>query len=246
MTYRDLVCGMEVADTTPYRIEHNAERYYFCSPACREKFLRHPEHYLDSEHSTICNDGSCDIPKPRGHADNVEYTCPMHPEVVQDHPGSCPKCGMALEPKTVQADEETGELDDMTRRLWGSALLTLPLFLIAMGSQMWPGLFEGMIGAKSRQWVELLLATPVVWWGGWPFFVRGWHSLRSRNLNMFTLIAIGVGVSWSYSLAAVALPGLFPANLYNGEGVIPVYFEASAVITCPTSTRTVMTAEASK
>ena len=232
MKHQDIVCGMDVADTTPYQGDYKARHYYFCSESCRRKFFEAPEHYLEEETPpAVCEDGTCRLPEPPQYGGNVEYTCPMHPEVVQDHPGSCPKCGMALEPKTVQAQEDTSELDDMKRRFWFSTLLAVPLFLMAMGAQMWPGVFEGIIAAKARQWLELLLATPVVWWGGWLFFVRGWHSLQSRNLNMFTLIAIGVGISWSYSLVAVVLPGIFPAAILNSEGVVPVYFEAAAMIT---------------
>ncbi len=161
----------------------------------------------------------------------TEYTCPMHPEVVQDHPGSCPKCGMALEPRSVGGDEENAELKDMSRRLWLSSLLALPIFLSAMGAEFWPDLFAQFVQAKTRQWVELILSTPVVWWGGWPFFVRGWKSIVTRNLNMFTLIALGVSVAWIYSFIAMMMPGIFPSTLFSEMGVIPVYFEAAAVIT---------------
>jgi len=172
--------------------------------------------------------------EPRGVplvATKTEYTCPMHPEVVQDHPGSCPKCGMALEAMTVEAEEDTSELDDMSRRFWISTLLAIPVFISAMGSEFWPEAAAEIINPKTRQWLELILATPVVWWGGWVFFVRGWQSVVTRNLNMFTLIAIGVGVAWTYSVVAVLLPGIFPPAVFNDMGVVPVYFEATAVIT---------------
>jgi Cu+-exporting ATPase len=117
-----------------------------------------------------------------------EYVCPMHPEVVQDHPGSCPKCGMALEPRTVAAQEDDSELKDMTRRFWGSALLAIPVFISAMGAEIWPQIVDGVIAPHTRQWFEMMLATPVVFWGGWIFFTRGWQSIITRNLNMFTLI----------------------------------------------------------
>ena len=164
-------------------------------------------------------------------ATKTEYTCPMHPEIVQDHPGSCPKCGMALEPRTVEREEDTSELDDMTRRFRVSAALALPVFMTAMAAEFWPDAMADVIHPHYRQWFELVLATPVVLWGGWPFFVRGWQSVRTWNLNMFTLIGLGVGVAWSYSIIGVLLPGIFPLSVQNEMGVIPVYFEAAAVIT---------------
>jgi len=164
-------------------------------------------------------------------ATKTEYTCPMHPEIVQDHPGSCPKCGMALEAVTVEAEEDTSELDDMTRRLWVSALLAIPVFFSAMGAEFWPEAINNLISPVTRQWAELILSTPVVWWGGWIFFQRGWQSIVTRNLNMFTLIAIGVGIAWSYSLIAVLMPSIFPPAVFSDAGVVPVYFEAAAVIT---------------
>ncbi len=161
----------------------------------------------------------------------TEYTCPMHPEVVQDHPGSCPKCGMALESRTVEAVEDTSELDDMTRRFWVSSLLAIPVFFSAMAAEFWPDAINSLISPVLRQWVELILSAPVVWWGGWVFFQRGWQSIVTRHLNMFTLIAIGVGIAWIYSLVAVLMPGLFPPAVFSEAGVVPVYFEAAAVIT---------------
>ncbi len=164
-------------------------------------------------------------------ATTTEYTCPMHPEIVQDHPGNCPKCGMALEPRTVAAAEDNSELDDMTRRFWVSALLAIPVFFSAMAAEFWPEAINGLIEPTTRQWAELVLSAPVVWWGGWIFFQRGWRSIVTRNLNMFTLIAIGVGIAWIYSLIAVLVPGIFPPAVFNEAGVVPVYFEAAAVIT---------------
>jgi Cu+-exporting ATPase len=161
----------------------------------------------------------------------TEYTCPMHPEIVQDHPGSCPKCGMALEPRSVDATEDTTELDDMTRRFWFSAILAIPIFFSAMGAELWPEMINSWISPITRQWGELILSAPVVIWGGRVFFERGWQSIVSRNLNMFTLIAIGVGIAWIYSFIAVVMPGIFPAAVVTEAGVVPVYFEAAAVIT---------------
>ncbi|NOZ09645.1 MAG: cadmium-translocating P-type ATPase [Gammaproteobacteria bacterium] len=161
----------------------------------------------------------------------TEYTCPMHPEVVQDHPGACPKCGMALESRTVEAEEDTSELDYMSRRLWVSAILAIPVFFSAMVAEFWPEAIAEIIKPHTRQWFELVLATPVVIWGGWIFYVRCWQSLVTRNLNMFTLIGIGVGIAWVYSVIGTVFPDIFPASVKNDMGVIPVYFEAAAVIT---------------
>ncbi|WP_457671419.1 copper-transporting P-type ATPase, partial [Thiolapillus sp.] len=159
------------------------------------------------------------------------YTCPMHPEVIQDHPGNCPKCGMALEPQTVAAEEDDAELRDMSRRFWVSALLAFPVFLLAMAADLAPGLLPAGMSMSTVQWIEFLLATPVVLWGGWPFFVRGWQSVRTWNLNMFTLIGLGVGMAWSYSVIALLFPEIFPFNMRREGGTVPVYFEAAAVIT---------------
>ncbi len=159
------------------------------------------------------------------------YTCPMHPEIVRDKPGNCPICGMALEPRTVTAEEqENPELRDMTRRFWVSTVLTLPLFLIAMAPHLGWNPFERAVSPRTLGWIELLLATPVVLWGGWPFFVRGWYSLVHRSLNMFTLIALGVGVAYVYSVVARVAPGLFPPSFRDEHGEVGVYFEAAAVI----------------
>lgn len=208
----DPVCGMEVPDGKSVHTEHSGEIYYFCSDTCLQKFKASPEKYIQTISSTI-------------------YTCPMHPEIVQDNPGSCPKCGMTLEPRTVEAEEDTSELDDMTRRFWVSTLLAIPVFFSAMAAEFWPDGMAEFINPKTRQWIEMALSAPVVWWGGWIFFVRGWRSIVTRNLNMFTLIALGVCVAWSYSFIGVVLPGIFPAAMFNQMKVIPVYFEAASVIT---------------
>ncbi len=161
----------------------------------------------------------------------TEYICPMHPEIVQDHPGHCPKCGMGLEPVVVQAEEKNPELIDMSRRFWVCTALALPLFLLAMIADMMPGWLPDGLSMNTVQWVEFMLATPVVVWGGWPFFVRGWESIKTRNLNMFTLIALGVAVAWIYSVAALLLPQVFPPIMQTEEGLVQVYFESAAVIT---------------
>ena len=161
----------------------------------------------------------------------TEYTCPMHPEIIQDHPGSCPKCGMALEPKTVTAEEKNEELIDMTRRFWVSSILAIPVFVLAMIADLAPTLLPAGLSMQAVQWIEFVLATPVVIWGGWPFYVRGVQSVITWNLNMFTLIGLGVSVAWTYSTVALLFPGLFPEIMQMAGGLVDVYFEAAAVIT---------------
>lgn len=159
------------------------------------------------------------------------YTCPMHPEIVQDGPGNCPKCGMSLEPVSVAIDEKDTELEDMSRRFWISAALAFPVFVLAMIADLAPALLPHALSMSTVQWIEFVLATPVVIWGGWPFFVRGWQSIITWNLNMFTLISLGVAVAWTYSTVALLFPGLFPAIMQMPGGLVDVYFEAAAVIT---------------
>lgn len=162
---------------------------------------------------------------------STEYTCPMHPEIIQDHPGSCPKCGMALEPMIAKVEEETDELDYMSRRFWISLALSIPVFIVSMTSDLAPELLPSTISMLSIQWFLFLLATPVVLWGGWPFFLRGYNSIRTWNLNMFTLIAIGVSAAYIYSLFALFLPSIFPPLMQTEDGLVHLYFEAAAVIT---------------
>ena len=161
----------------------------------------------------------------------TDYVCPMHPEVVQDHPGACPKCGMALEPRVATTDEDNAELKDMALRFWISAIFAIPVFISAMGAEFWPQTVDALIPPNIRQWFEMILATPVVLWGGWFFFVRGWQSILTRNLNMFTLIGLGITVAWGYSVIATLMPGIFPISVRLESGRVPVYFEAAAVIT---------------
>jgi len=165
-------------------------------------------------------------------ATRVEYVCPMHPEIVRPEPGSCPICGMALEPRTVTLEDTPNpELVDMTRRFWISSGLSLPLFILAM-SDMLPGQpLQQLVSPRLLAWIQFVLATPVVLWSGWPFFERAWHSIVNRSLNMFTLIAIGVGAAYVYSVVATLFPGIFPASFYGHSGTVAVYFEAAAIIT---------------
>jgi Cu+-exporting ATPase len=215
----DPVCGMTVdPHATAHRYAVAGRTYYFCSAGCRGKFAAAPQRYLDAK--------TAPAPVPAG----TIYTCPMHPEVRQAGPGSCPICGMGLEPLLVAADAGPNpELVDMTRRLWIALALTAPVFALEMGGHVVD--LHGLIGQKPANWIQFALASPVVLWAGWPFFVRGWRSVATRNLNMFTLIALGTGVAWVYSVVATLAPGLFPPAFRGHDGAVAVYFEAAAVIT---------------
>ncbi len=237
---KDPVCGMNVSLDSKYSYRYKNEDYRFCSEHCLVKFKAHPEDYLKKEGSDtlkepICtNENLCSINTTSyvKEENSTKYTCPMHTEIVQDHPGSCPKCGMALEPVVAKAAEEKNEeLTDMSRRFWVSTALSVPVFALAMIADLLPALLPSALSMKMIQWIEFLLATPVVFWGGWPFFVRGYKSLQTMNLNMFTLIAIGVFVAWAYSVVAMFMPHIFPPMMRMSEGLVHVYFEAAAVIT---------------
>jgi P-type Cu+ transporter len=214
----DPVCGMTVdPHTAKHRADYRGHTYYFCSAGCREKFVADPQKYLGARQAETVPEGTI-------------YTCPMHPQIRQVGPGSCPICGMALEPEI--AGTEVGpnpELVDMTRRFWIGLVLSLPVVALEMGGHLTN--LHMLLGKNLSNWIQFVLATPVVLWAGWPFFVRGWQSLVTRNLNMFTLIAMGTGVAWLYSVVAVLMPNLFPAAFRDTEGAVAVYFEAAAVIT---------------
>ncbi len=216
----DPVCGMRVDPlTTKHLLNHKGQDHFFCSAGCRTKFAADPEKYLAPKSSVP------DDKLPEG----TIYTCPMHPEVRQAGPGSCPICGMALEPETVSLDDKPDpELIDMTRRFWIALPLTLPVFVIDMVAHL-GGLH--LMDQQASNWLSFVLATPVVLWAGWPFFVRGWQSVRTRNLNMFTLIAMGTGVAYVYSVVATLAPQVFPQAFRDHHGAVAVYFEAAAVIT---------------
>jgi Cu+-exporting ATPase len=269
-TLIDPVCGMSVSPDTELRHEYEGEVYRFCSEHCLNKFKAAPGHFLSHEHAThehathqdhsvrhdvaessVCGTYTCPMhpevreteqgscpecgmalePETPTLATKTQYTCPMHPEIVRDEPGECPICGMALEPVTVTLEEEESpELTAMTRRVWVSLALSVPLVILAMGGAV--GLsFEWLAGARTLRLLELALATPVVLWGGWPFFVRGWQSVVTWNLNMFTLIGLGIAVAYTYSLVAALMPGIFPPAFRGPQGEVAVYFEAAAVIT---------------
>jgi Cu+-exporting ATPase len=218
-TALDPVCGMNVdPHATAHRAEHQGHPYYFCSAGCRSKFVADPQKYLGGKIQT------------QPVAEGAIYTCPMHPQIRQPGPGSCPICGMALEPELASADAEPNpELVDMTRRFWIGLVLSLPVVLLEMGGHLMGA--HAWIEQRASNWIQFALAAPVVLWAGWPFFVRGWQSLRTRNLNMFTLIALGTGVAYLYSVIATLAPGLFPQAFRGHDGAVAVYFEAAAVIT---------------
>jgi P-type Cu+ transporter len=219
-TAKDPVCGMTVdPHETRHRADHAGRTYYFCSARCRERFVVDPEKYLAPESAAA-------EPVPEG----TIYTCPMHPEIRQVGPGNCPICGMALEPVVATADSGPNpELLDMARRFWIGLVLTIPVLALEMGGHL-SGLHM-ILGRQLSNWLQFLFATPVVLWAGWPFFVRGWASLVTRNLNMFTLIALGTGVAWAYSAVATLAPDIFPPAFRAEDGSVAVYFEAAAVIT---------------
>ena len=218
---KDPVCDMSVSSDSEYAYDYADKQYLFCSEHCLKKFKETPEQYLDKVTS----------PPHKTEGKSNTYTCPMHPEVIQDHPGHCPKCGMALEPGTSSGEGKNEELIDMSRRFWVCTALALPVFFLAMIADMMPGWLPNWFSMHLVQWIECVLATPVVVWGGWPFFVRGWQSVRTWNLNMFTLIALGVSVAWGYSMMALLFPGLFPPVMQMPSGLVAVYFEAAAMIT---------------
>ena len=235
----DPVCGMQVAeDRAIARVQHAGNTYYFCSTHCHDRFVAEPATFIEPQAKAACH-GHEHAPPARAAPVNPApagtiYTCPMHPEVRQDHPGDCPICGMALEPLLPVAGEaDNAELSDMTRRLWVSVLLTLPVLASAMG-KMVPGVdavLAQLAAPRTWVWFELVLTTPVVLWAGSFFFTRAWRSLVTRNLNMFTLIGLGVGVAYVYSLVAALAPGLFPPAFRGHHGLPEVYFEAAAAIT---------------
>lgn len=218
----DPVCGMQVnPKETPYHFTYQNESFSFCSSNCLKKFEKNPSHFLneqDHSHESIQQEAIA----------GEEYTCPMHPEILQDHPGSCPICGMALEPKNVQTQPSDTEYQEMLRRFWIGVVLTIPILLIAMIDMVLP--LKGLFPSVILRIGQFVLSTPVVWWAGWPFFEKAWQSILNRHLNMFSLIALGVGVAYLYSLMALLFPHLFP-SAFQHEGEVPVYFETAAIIT---------------
>jgi Cu+-exporting ATPase len=231
----DPVCGMSVDPaTTKHRAAHAGHDYFFCSAGCRDRFIAEPARYVAS--------GLAPGPAPASAAGapattapagaEILWTCPMHPQIVRNEPGTCPICGMALERMTPEAgDAANPELADMTRRFWIAGALSVPLLAMAMGDDLAKPTLDALVPPHIAVWVQLILGTPAVLWCGWPFFVRGWESVINRSLNMFTLIALGTGVAYLYSLIAALVPGLFPESFRSPMGEVPLYFEAAAVIT---------------
>ncbi len=250
---KDPVCGMSVDPASAkHRAEHAGATYYFCCGGCREKFVAEPARYLmkpaaapggcghihdgpgaPMSHGDAHGHGhapAAETPPPKAAPAGTIYTCPMHPQIRQDRPGACPICGMALEPEVATGTEgPSAELTDMTRRFWIALALSVPVFALAMGGHLFD--LHRFLPEGVSNWIEFALATPVALWAGWPFFERGWASLKTRNLNMFTLIALGVGVAWTYSVVATVAPHLFPTAFRGSHGAVAVYFEAAAVIT---------------
>jgi Cu+-exporting ATPase len=228
----DPVCGMTVdeksaVDTASY----GGLTYHFCSARCLNRFQANPAQFVGgTNQAATAHVHAQTMAAPTPSSSGVIYTCPMHPEIRQPSPGNCPICGMALEPRTLAAEEGNAELRDMTRRFWTSAGLSLPVFLLATAADLFPSVIPNTLTPLLLQWLEFALATPVVLWGGWPIFQRGWASVVNRSLNMFTLIALGVGVAWTYSVVAMLLPVIFPPAMRIMGGTVPVYFEAAAVI----------------
>jgi Cu+-exporting ATPase len=221
LTATDPVCGMSVDRATARHMsKHEGARFYFCSAGCHGKFEAAPETYLG------------DRPAPEPMPGGTIYTCPMHPEIEQTGPGDCPICGMALEPKGVPTGDEgpNPELVDFTRRFWVGTAFTVPLLVLTMGPYLGVTAVREIFGERLALWIELVLGTPVILWSGWPFFVRGWKSFMTMNLNMFSLIGMGVAAAYAYSVVAVLAPGIFPAGFRDAEGNVGVYFEAAAVI----------------
>lgn len=227
--HKDIVCGMDVSDNSKFKSEYHHHTYYFCSAHCKIKFDTSPSTYLltkDNLNTVMCPKGSCEIKSTL-----TQYTCPMHPEIIKDEPGGCPICGMALEPLIAATEDDNSELKDMTERFWLSVAMTVPLFILAMTIDMMPSMLPENISTKMLYWIEFSLATPVVFWGGWPFFVRAYKSVQTWNLNMFTLITLGVSVAWVYSVVALLFPTIFPPQMQSNDGLVHVYFESAAVIT---------------
>ena len=220
---KDPVCGMMVdPQTAKHKAELHGKAYYFCCAKCHDRFVAEPRKFVASEGRAP----SAAAPAPVG----TIYTCPMHPQIRQEGPGHCPICGMSLEPETISAVAEPNhELTDMTRRFWIGLVLAVPVIVLEMGGHL-TGMHM-LVSGQISAWIQFALATPVVLWAGWPFFVRALDSLKTRNLNMFTLIAMGTGVSWVYSVVATFAPDLFPAAFHGADGMVAIYFEAAAAIT---------------
>ncbi len=235
LNIKDPVCGMNVSETSKFSKTNDKKKYYFCSQNCLNKFERNPSQYLNEEknHEHLEHNH---LDEPHTHEiikQNIKYTCPMHPEIIRDKPGDCPKCGMALEPMGIidkKEEENTDELDYMTKRFWISTVLAIPLFILAMLADLSENILPSSLSMSTIQYIEFFLATPIVLWGGWNFYVKAYYSVINKSLNMFTLIGLGVSVAWIFSVIALFFPTLFPINFQGEGGTVPVYFEAAGVI----------------
>ena len=235
LNIKDPVCGMNVSETSKFSTTNDKKEYYFCSQNCLNKFERNPSQYLNEEknHEHLEHNH---LEEPHTHKiikQNIKYTCPMHPEIIRDKPGDCPKCGMALELMGVidkKEEENTDELDYMTKRFWISTVLAIPLFILAMLADLSENILPSSLSMSTIQYIEFFLATPIVLWGGWNFYVKAYYSVINKSLNMFTLIGLGVIVAWIFSVIALFFPTLFPINLQGEGGTVPVYFEVAGVI----------------
>ena len=235
LNIKDPVCGMNISETSKFSTTNDKKEYYFCSQNCLNKFERNPSQYLNEEknHEHLEHNH---LDEPHTHEiikQNIKYTCPMHPEIIRDKPGDCPKCGMALEPMGVidkKEEENTDELDYMTKRFWISTVLAIPLFILAMLADLSENILPSSLSMSTIQYIEFFLATPIVLWGGWNFYVKAYYSVINKSLNMFTLIGLGVIVAWIFSVIALFFPTLFPINLQGEGGTVPVYFEVAGVI----------------
>ena len=235
LNIKDPVCGMNISETSKFSTTNDKKEYYFCSKNCLDKFERNPSQYLNEEknHEHLEHNH---LEEPHTHKiikQNIKYTCPMHPEIIRDKPGDCPKCGMALEPMGVidkKEEENTDELDYMTKRFWISTILAIPLFILAMLADLSENILPSSLSMSTIQYIEFFLATPIVLWGGWNFYVKAYYSVINKSLNMFTLIGLGVIVAWIFSVIALFFPTLFPINLQGEGGTVPVYFEVAGVI----------------
>lgn len=234
---KDPVCGMNIDETSEYSFKAENQTYYFCSEKCYSKFQSNPKEYIKEDdvknshhHEKHSHHHTKETPKIDNNQSNTKYTCPMHPEIIQDTPGNCPKCGMALEPMEYsENNEESEELNYMSKRFWISTVLAIPLFILAMLSDLTTNILPSSLSKEYIQYIEFILATPIVLWGGWNFYIKAYQSVINKSLNMFTLIGLGVSIAWIYSTIAMLFKDIFPTDLLH-NGVIPVYFEASGVI----------------
>ncbi|MBN2296022.1 MAG: heavy metal translocating P-type ATPase [Pirellulales bacterium] len=226
---KDPICGMQIDESSEIRADRNGQTFFFCSEHCRSRFMQQDD--IEEGAESTGDDKESRRSSPEHSEENIIYTCPMHPEIEQDHPGDCPKCGMELEPKSIAAgqDEDDPELRKMTRRFWAGIVLGLPVFVLAMSGMV--GIpIDKWLSTSVNRWMQFVLCTPVVLWAGWPFFQRAWRSIITWNLNMFTLIALGTGAAYFYSIVAVLAPGIFPDS-FRENGQVAIYFEAAAMIT---------------